>query len=56
MSIRAIYTQTAHLSGHNLIFLCKQKKVMAFQGLSFVFYITISTKPLWPSGFDLAPQ
>ena len=40
----------AYLSGQNLIFLSKQKKVTAFQGLSVIFYITISTKPLWSSG------
>ena len=41
-----LYVNWAFYSGQNLIFLCKQKKVTAFQGLSFIFYITISTKPL----------
>ena len=56
MSIRVIIRKLRILSGQKLIFLCKQKKVTAFQGLSFIFYITISTKPLWPSGIVLAPQ
>ena len=39
------------LSGQNFFFfLCKRTTITALGGLSFIFYITISAKPLWPSG------
>ena len=51
-----LYLNCAFLSGQNLIFLCKQKKVTAFQGLSFIFYITISTKPCGRAVSSLLPN
>ena len=41
------------LSGQNLIYLCKQKKILRFIIIS---YITISNKLLWPSGIVHVPQ
>ena len=44
------------LSWHNLIFVCKQQKNTPFKGLLIIFCLTISTKPVWPSGLVFVSQ